>query len=886
MSTISLKFCFLIIITSISLNTYAQTFEEFQKQEQVGKEQLAKEQEEEKSKMQKEFSDYVKKQDQDWQDFLQKEWSNYAVFAGKEILKKPKPSDIPVYQPSSQTENPASKSSQIKPLEISKSGSQSSSPQPLAPLCKPSEAEKNVGYANFDFYGRKVSIAFDSAMMKCNISSVDQKSVSDFWEKVSATNYTPAIDRLLQVKTEMNLNDWGYILLVQDFTNQLYSNDASTARLMLWYTLVRSGYGIRVACGKSRISLLIPSLQEVYSASYLSLNGIKYYVFPSFKDSSVFTYNKDYQSAGRLVDFSISSPINFAGRKNYKSLSFNFNDKSYKVTVSYDPDLMDFYSNYPLVELGVYFNAPVSVQSKESLLEAFKPLVAGMDELTATNFLLHFVQTAFDYKTDQDQFGREKYFFSEEVLYYPYCDCEDRAVFFTYLIREILGLKTIGLDYPGHEASAVCFTSPQKGDNFMYKNNKYIMADPTYINAPVGLTMPQFDTIVPAVCENDCRDADAVLLNKIWDNAQNTGFYKGSNLKNSKTLSDGSIVLTGYFSGNKQMGPVTLNATENSNNCFIAFINHNFQVVWAKSISTTGNAVGMSVETTPSGNIIIAGTFTGTIHFADKSLTSAEGNADLFVACFSPLGSLLWINRGDLETLPKSTSTSFSVIFDNNGTKLDTKYTGQQVDERNLGLYVDDKGEIFYSGITNNTLALAGNEKPAAFASETSMNASELLNIESEKLIKQEKTERSISGLLAAIRIIKYMGISLTGAETQHALDQKNPEFKRLCPNIYKNLGKISFIKNNKGVISIHTAGGSDISFNKVKIKNNSTISISELAGGNYKVDVLSGIKVGKMVVWYNLNFIKLFNKSGNLLFDYDTDHSQVTINVRKDILN
>jgi hypothetical protein len=74
--------------------------------------------------------------------------------------------------------------------------------------------------------------------------------------------------------------------------------------------------------------------------------------------------------------------------------------------------------------------------------------------------------------------------------------------------------------------------------------------------------------------------------------------------------------------------------------------------------------------------------------------------------------------------------------------------------------------------------------------------------------------------------------------------------------------------------------------FDKVKITNKSAIAIAELAGGDYKIDIISGIKVGKMVVWYNLNFIKMIRKNGNLLFDYDTDHTQTTVNVKKDILN
>ena len=67
------------------------------------------------------------------------------------------------------------------------------------------------------------------------------------------------------------------------------------------------------------------------------------------------------------------------------------------------------------------------------------------------------MQTAFDYKTDGDQFGYEKPFFVDELFYYPYSDCEDRAVLYSYLVRTLMGLDVVLLEYPNHMATAVLF---------------------------------------------------------------------------------------------------------------------------------------------------------------------------------------------------------------------------------------------------------------------------------------------------------------------------------------------------------------------------------------------------------------------------------------------
>ena len=123
----------------------------------------------------------------------------------------------------------------------------------------------------------------------------------------------------------------------------------------------------------------------------------------------------------------------------------------------------------------------------------------GMDEQTAVNFLLRFVQTSLRYKTDEGQFGKENYLFPEETLHYPYSDCEDRSILFAWLVHTLLGMDVVGLDYPGHVATAVRFKGKVSGDAVMHNGKRYVVADPTYINASAGMAMPAFKKNKPGV---------------------------------------------------------------------------------------------------------------------------------------------------------------------------------------------------------------------------------------------------------------------------------------------------------------------------------------------------------------------------------------------------
>lgn len=106
--------------------------------------------------------------------------------------------------------------------------------------------------------------------------------------------------------------------------------------------------------------------------------------------------------------------------------------------------------------------------------------------------MLHFVQYAFKYKTDDEQFGYERWFFPEETIASSYSDCEDRAILFSQLVRHLLGMEVALVYYTGkHLATAVRFDNPNtSGDYLNIDGKKFLICDPTYIGALLGKEMP------------------------------------------------------------------------------------------------------------------------------------------------------------------------------------------------------------------------------------------------------------------------------------------------------------------------------------------------------------------------------------------------------------
>ena len=61
------------------------------------------------------------------------------------------------------------------------------------------------------------------------------------------------------------------------------------------------------------------------------------------------------------------------------------------------------------------------------------------------------------YEKSKGIYGKDMRFSPEQTLYSDYSDCEDRAAFFFYLVKEIYNLPMIVLSYPQHVTVAIQF---------------------------------------------------------------------------------------------------------------------------------------------------------------------------------------------------------------------------------------------------------------------------------------------------------------------------------------------------------------------------------------------------------------------------------------------
>lgn len=479
---------------------------------------------------QESYSDFVKKENEAFKEFLKQEWLQFKEMQGIPAPMKPFPVKPVEYkkpdQPAPVTQIPVAKPTDVKPIVNSKPVVKPDDKQPLPPIVnkqptppiKP-DAEKEPEtvqkepvkqpqpapvmsgkFVTFDFYGTEESIPYTSAM-KFKLGGTAEKYVSDVWGKLADSDYMPTIDALKKSKTDNMLNDWAYYLLTkhfaESFTNGMETDESVTLQMFL---LAQSGYRAKIARKNNQLILLLGTKQLIYQRSFLTLNDVKYYVLTDRKSegNSLSTYKSDFSVAKNVVDMDIESPMKSPVEQTKKSRTSRMDISTQTVV---NKRLMDFYKDYPQCDFKVYMRAPMSRELQKSLLPTLKKSIAGKSQKDAANLLINYVQTAFDYKTDGEQFGYEKPFFVDELFYYPYSDCEDRSILFSYLVRELMGMDVVLLDYPNHIATAVRFTENIDGDFLQHKGKKYIICDPTYIGASIGVCMPKFKNTPANVIE-------------------------------------------------------------------------------------------------------------------------------------------------------------------------------------------------------------------------------------------------------------------------------------------------------------------------------------------------------------------------------------------------
>ena len=368
--------------------------------------------------------------------------------------------------------------------------------EPAVPSLEPSSPPaEQLNWMEFKLFGDNIRYA--KKPFPDRIGGIAPKDVSAFWIQLSECDYEPLLQSCRTARSDRDFNDWAIYQLVLELARQTYPRQYNEQAVLTVFLLNQLGLEAKVGFGNSHLFCLLAVDQQLYGLSFADIAKSRYYLLevdPNYinrEGTFAFrTYDTPFPEPTKGLDMNISKPL--------KSSEFpDLVDSAINISTS----MIELFSTYPQVDIAVYANSRPSNVFCQSLEQVFQPYLRTQTTVEAVDFLLAYVQYGFDYATDDEQFGYEKPFFCEENFYYPQNDCEDRSVLFSFLVRHLMHLDVVLIDYPGHVATAVHFNENVPGTAIMHNGKRYVICDPTYIGASIGTEMPGFvpedRTVIP-----------------------------------------------------------------------------------------------------------------------------------------------------------------------------------------------------------------------------------------------------------------------------------------------------------------------------------------------------------------------------------------------------
>lgn len=448
------------------------------------------------------YSNFREQCNREYVEFLKAAWEYYQVGP---VIQQPVEEEVPPVVIEQDRDQVPIKDNELPFDEVVPIPEVEPQPDPVEPVHPVPVIQET--WCEFDFFGTPMKVRAEDKN-KFTLKSIEGGDVAKAWERLSGKEYDNMLTDCLKLRADYKLGDWAYLLMLLSFSDS-FLQTYNECILLTAYLYCQSGYKMRLGATDKELCLLFGSKYQIYGAPCFDIDGYYFYQLngePKEMRVANFTFPKEQGlslSLSELPKLSRDeSDLRTLTAKGYETVS----------SCSVNKNLLAFFENYPTSQLddnpmtrwALYANTPIDAKVKAQLYPSLKKAIAGKSVPQAADILLDFVQTSFEYEYDDKVWGHDRAFFAEESLYYPYCDCEDRSILYSHLVRDLLGLDVILVYYPGHLATAVKFDEELKGDYISLNSDKFLVCDPTYIGAPIGVTMPDLDN----------KTAKVILLKK------------------------------------------------------------------------------------------------------------------------------------------------------------------------------------------------------------------------------------------------------------------------------------------------------------------------------------------------------------------------------------
>lgn len=442
----------------------------------------------------KELQDFLAEANQEMADFLGKPWLEMLALPG--LTPEPDPEPAPIVIDNNRRDRVKPGPKPVVVDTIITPPAPRPVPTPVSPI-RELPVRKHLPDIRCKLYGT----IFGVRGVDLKGFAISGRDYAGAWKRLLKAKVNNFVIDCLELREEHCLCDWAFMKMVQAFAGKLAGGRHNEASMLTGYLLSQCGYKMRFCCdGTGNLHVLYACDGIVYNTYSLEIDGSKFYALTELSGRQLSVCNFSFPRE-QSVSMAITRGMNLAFAPSpVRTITAKFCPEL-TVSVTLNRNLIDFYNGYPEATLdrssytrwAIYANVPVSEELRRDLYPKARKAIAGKSQKDAANILLHLAQT-FPYGYDSEIWGRDRAFFPDETWYYPYSDCEDHAIHFSRLVRDLMGLDVVLVYYPGHLASAVAFTDDSvTGDYVMHRGRRFTVCDPTIFYSEVGETMSGMD---------------------------------------------------------------------------------------------------------------------------------------------------------------------------------------------------------------------------------------------------------------------------------------------------------------------------------------------------------------------------------------------------------
>ena len=380
-------------------------------------------------------------------------------------------------------------------------------PEPLSEVVP--VPEKANDYMAFDVFGTQCSVRIGDNC-RIRLAGLSGDNVADALGEFTKPQFDNMLYDCLQERKKHHFSDWAYYQMLLALTDKFYGKHTNEATLVLGFLYSQSGYKMRYAHDANTLYILVSSQYNIFKKSFFYVDGECYYLLDDIGDDAKLAICKAKFPKESPLSLRISAVQDFSDNPTLERTITSPMNPDFSFTITSNKNYLAFYETYPssytdnnfMTRWAMYANTPLEKGITAQLYPKMKEKLEGMTPLEKVQQLDWWVQGTVDikrenpnqgcflYAFDDDVWGGDRAFFGEETFFYPYCDCEDRSILLSHLVRDLVDLDVVLVYYPGHLAMAVNFPEDIPGDHIMLDGRKFTVCDPTYVGSEVGETMP------------------------------------------------------------------------------------------------------------------------------------------------------------------------------------------------------------------------------------------------------------------------------------------------------------------------------------------------------------------------------------------------------------